>query len=122
MTKARTFSYNISAPIPQGHRVEISIFARNVLFGSGIDEDEALVHDLETNIYYGKPWHLLDEGGFTSYDLQPSVDPALELVKQIKGTAVSAYVVYRGGKVSTFFTLLTLKDVTIHDLTNGPNP
>ena len=61
MTQPQTFLCRMIAPVPVGHRVEMTWFDTPPgLFGGSarkMDEDEPMVRDLDSDIVYTVSWH-----------------------------------------------------------------
>jgi hypothetical protein len=55
---AQTLHFRGYAPIPVGHRVELTCFMRShLLSGSSPAWDSLMVRDIDTGIVYQQPWH-----------------------------------------------------------------
>ena len=100
MTHPQTFYCRMLAPVPVGHRVEITWFkrAKPALFGSGeqvLDEDEPYIRDLDSGIVYTVPWHHTGK----PYTLQSdrygddAIAPTNEATARVVGRLVACRVV-----------------------------
>ena len=98
-------------PIPVGHRIHVFYLMRDVgLFGSKIElqEQEPLVHDLNTDIWFGSYWQLApgDGGHLTARDANPPAD--VTIGRSFRGT-VRMCVVATFGMLETPRTATTLR-------------
>src|SRR5262245_34911292 len=84
------------APIPVGHRVELTCFAQpRLLSGSTPEWAEPMIRDLDTGIVYQHPWHTTG-----SYVLEPlrhqyplDPHPQLQVVTKITARVVACRVI-----------------------------
>jgi hypothetical protein len=74
----RAFVMRGTIAIPIGHAVECFILSRDIgTFSKDIKAypDEPLLRDLQTGIYYGRPWHLAP-GELKPQSIPRTTDPA----------------------------------------------
>ena len=99
MTQPQTFYCRMLAPIPVGHRVEITGFKREApaLFGKGdqvLDEDEPYIRDLDSGIVYTVPWHHTGKHFVMLSDRYgDAVAPNIQPTAQVVGRVVACRVV-----------------------------
>jgi hypothetical protein len=114
----RTLQFHAYAPIPVGHRVEVTFFGREKLklFGKGeieANRDEPMIEDLDSGVVYQAHWHSTNDTGLTSghaqYPLGVSED--LTVAETVTGRVLQCRVLAAHGyERTTLVTTLIVED------------